>query len=199
MILTIFGSPVVVLKIDNFKELFTDEHYEEMVRYLTSNKNQFEKNSYVRGGETVTTTLRGDTIDQLGSLYDCLRQEGLKYSHLFLENPVKNLKLYTSTVNLSFQGSEIKNHSDIRHDGNEKSLTILFYPKVPKESANLVFIHSSKYSEWVSDRDETDLIRLNVEEGNIVIFDNFLLHAVGTHNSVNPRMSIHSEFDFIID
>lgn len=201
MIQTIFGSPVVVIKLDNYKELFTDEMYKESVNNLTSINNHHE-NSYIRGGKGLTANLENalsKDINRLGLFYDSLRQYGLKYSFLFSKRPIKDLKLFNSVVNLFFYGAESKNHTDARYEGIEKSLSILFYPKVPKMSAELVFIHNSKSNEWVSDREEKDLIRLHVEEGNLIIFDNYLLHAVGVHNSVDPRMSIHSEFDFVYD
>jgi hypothetical protein len=204
MILSIFGSPVVVLSTNNSRELFPEIIYNEIVGYLLNPNNKFTSDlDSVRGGNAYTTglssTININSITELDSLLLLLKQYGLDYSHLYTNNSIKDLDLHNSTVNLYFYGSEVKNHCDKRHSKSKQSLTVLFYPKVPAGSSALVFMHNSEPNDWVSDYNENNLVRLNVEEGTIVIFDNSILHAVGIHNTIEPRMSIHIEFDFVFN
>ncbi len=201
MIQTIFGSPVVILNCDNIQELFPKRLYEEIVEHLMEPENKFVNHNYTRGGKVCTTdvnfTLNKDKINKMSTLLDFLKQTGLKYTHLFTVNSVKDLEFYNMWINLSFEGCEIKNHYDKYNDTTTKSLIVLFYPKAPEGGADLVFIHNSEYGEWASNRSEEDLVRIKVEEGTIVIFDNCILHAVDKHNVVEPRMCIATEFNFV--
>jgi hypothetical protein len=198
MIQTIFGSPVVVLESNDVETLFPKEIYDEIVDHLMGPESKFVMHPYTRGGKVCTTdlnfTMNNDKINRLDTLLNFLKHLGLQYSHLFSDNPVNNLKFHNMWINLSFQGCEIKNHCDKYEDTTDKSLIVLFYPKAPKGGANLVFIHNSKYGEWSSDRSEDDLVRINIENGNIIIIDNSILHAVDKHNLNEPRMCVATEF-----
>jgi hypothetical protein len=197
MIQTIFGSPVVILKSHSTKELFPDEVYNEIVEYMMITDNKFVEHPYARGGKICTTDLN-DTISEkincLNILLEFLKETGLKYAYLYSDQPVIDLEFYNTWINLSFQGCEIKNHYDRYHENYEKSLVILFYPRAPKGGSNLVFIHNSKYGDWIEKYPENDLVRIGIEEGDIVIIDNGILHAVDAHNVVDPRMCIAVEF-----
>jgi len=201
MIQKIFGSPVVILKTDNVQELFSDDIYNQTVEYLTDPKNNFVDHPLSRGGQICTTSsyLTSqrwlDTINELPKLVEFLKKTALKYSHCFFDTPVTHLKFHSSWVNLIFQGCEINNHND-RSNIDEKTLIVLFYPKAPVGGSNLVFIRNGKEGDWVSDQLEQDLVQLKIEEGNIVIFDNSMFHAVSVHNTNIPRMSIATEFTF---
>jgi hypothetical protein len=127
-------------------------------------------------------------------LLDFLQEEGLKYSYLFTDNTVDNLKFDNIWMNLTFNGCEIKNHYDKYENTDFKSLITLFYPKAPIGGSSLVFIHHSKYGQWASECLETDIVRITIEEGDIIIFDNSILHAVDAHNVEEPRMCIAAEF-----
>ena len=201
MIQTIFGSPVVILNTKNSKELFSEEVYNEMFEHLMDSKNKFVEHPYTRGGKICTTdlnsTINQDKINRIDSLLNFLKQTGLMYAHLFTDEPIKDLEFHTMWINLSFEGCEIKNHYDRYDDTDKKSLIILFYPKSPANGSNLVFIHNSKYGEWSSDREDKDLVKINIEEGNIIIFDNHVLHAIDKHKSVDPRMCLATEFNFV--
>ena len=202
MIQTIFGSTVVILKPDNFKELFPDELYNEIVEHLMGPDNKFVDHPYTRGGKICTTDLNSsmqDKIHRVGGLLDFLKQTGLKYAGLYSDKPVKDLKFHTMWINLSFQGCEIKNHYDRYEDTVEKTLIILFYPKAPVGGSNLVFMHNSKYGEWASEYSESDMVKIRIEEGDIAIFDNFALHAVDRHGVEEPRMCVATEFKLDID
>jgi hypothetical protein len=198
MIQTIFGSPVVVLYSDNVKELFPDNVYKETIDHLMGIESKFVDHPYTRGGKICTTdlnfTMNSAKIEKLSTLLDFLKKTGLKYSYLFTNKPVTDLKFHNMWINFSFQGCEIKNHYDKYVDCDDKSLIILFYPKAPTGGANLVFIHDSIYGEWASDRSEKDLVKINIEEGYIVIIDNSVLHAVDVHMLTEPRMCIATEF-----
>jgi len=197
MIQQIFGSTVVILKADNVEELFSRDLYESTVDYLMQIDNKFVDHPYVRGGKICTTDLNSktefNTTIVLDALREFLKRTALNYAHLYSDKPVKDLTFRHSWVNLTFQGCEIKNHND-RDDGINKSLIATFYPKVPADSANLVFIRNSKYGDWASDFLEKDLVRIKIEEGTIVIFDNVTLHAVDAHKAVDPRLCIATEF-----
>lgn len=198
MICTIFGSPVVILKSDNLDDLFPDGLYNEMVDYLMTPGNKFVNHPYARGGNICTTDLNlsinKDKIDQLQPLLSFLQRIGLNHSYLFTDRSVTDLKFDNTWMNLTFQGCEIKNHYDRYEDTDFKSLITLFYPKAPKGGSNLVFIHNSKYGQWPSECLETDLVRIDVEEGNIIIFDNSILHSVDIHKALEPRLCIAAEF-----
>lgn len=198
MIQKIFGSPIVVLEANNIKNLFPEDVYNEMVKHLTEADSNLVGHPYTRGGKVCTTdlnfTMNEDKLERLDTFLDYLKQTGLEYSYLFSDKPVNDLKFFNMWINLSFQGCEIKNHYDKYDDTVDKSLIILFYPKAPKGGANLVFIHNSKYGEWSSDRDESDIIRVGIEDGTIVILDNSVLHAVDKHSVEEPRMCVATEF-----
>jgi hypothetical protein len=203
MIQTIFGSPVVILESNNTKELVSDEIYNEIVDYLMSPDNKLVEHTYARGGKVFSTdvnfAMNKDRIESLDTLLNFLKEKGLTYSYLYSDKPIKDLKFHNMWINLTFQGCEIKNHYDSYDDTKEKSLIILFYPKAPKGGSNLVFIHNSKYGEWASERPEEDQVKINIEDGNIVIIDNFILHAVDQHNLLEPRMCIAFEFTLETD
>jgi hypothetical protein len=198
MIHTIFGSPVVILKPANTENLFPNEIYNEIVDYLMEPRNKFVNHPYARGGKICTTDInhiiKEDKIIRLQPLLDFLQQTGLTYSHLFTDKIVSNLKFDNCWINLTFEGCEIKNHFDKYENTDFKSLITLFYPKSPVGGSNLVFIHNGKYGQWASDSKEADTVKIVIEEGNIIIFDNSILHAIDTHTATDPRMCIVAEF-----
>jgi hypothetical protein len=197
MIQTIFGSPVIILKGNNVDKLLPASVNEEITNYLTHPDNKFIDHPFARGGKISTTDLNSemgiDQIKGLEPLFDFLKNTALKYVELYSDNAVKDLKFCTAWVNLMFRGCEIKNHNDSYYNA-ERSLIVTFYPKVPKGGSNLVFIHNGKEGDWASDCLEKNLLRVNLEDGDIVIFDNFIFHAVDAHNSDVPRMCIATEF-----
>lgn len=197
MIQTIFGSPVVVIKPNIIEQLFPKELYDEMVDHLMKPDNKFVNHPYTRGGKICTTDLSSSMeskINRLSPLINFLKNTGLQYAHLYSDKHIKDLKFDNMWINLSFQGCEIKNHYDRYEDTNYKSLIILFYPKAPVGGSNLVFIHNSKYGDWVDDYSEKDLIKIRIEEGDVIIIDNSILHAVDKHEVTEPRMCVASEF-----
>lgn len=198
MIQTIFGSPVVILKYKDLENLFPNDLYEGIVSYLMEKGNKFVEHPYVRGGKICTTDLNRttseDKINQLQPLFDFLQQTGSKYSYLFTDNTINSLKFNNSWINLTFEGCEIKNHYDKHEDTSFKSLITLYYPKAPIGGSNLVFIHNSKYGQWASDCLEIDMVKIALESGNVIIFDNSILHAIDTHKVSEPRMCIVAEF-----
>jgi len=203
MIQTIFGSPVVVLKTADVEKLFPNEVYKEMVDYLMAPGNKFVDHPYSRGGKICTTdlnlTMNKDKINRLQPLLDFLQETGLKYSYLFTDKVVNDLKFDNTWMNLTFEGCEIKNHYDKFEYTSFKSLITLFYPDASKGGSNLVFIHNSKYGQWVSDCPEADMVKISIEAGNIIIFDNSILHAVDAHAIAEPRMCIAAVFNLDTD
>jgi hypothetical protein len=200
MIQTIFGSPVVFLKASNVEEIFSKNLYNETVEYLMNSDNKFIEHPFTRGGKICTTDLNSkigtDPTNELNLLFEFLKKTALEYVHLFSDRPVKDLEFCNYWINLTFQGCEIKNHND--SNSSEKSLIVTFYPKAPPGGAELVFIHNSKDGEWVSDRLEKDLVRVAVTQGDIVIFDNFIPHAVDVHQIEDSRMCIATEFKILL-
>jgi hypothetical protein len=140
-----------------------------------------------------------DKINQLRPLLNSLQQTSLEYAHLFTDKTVKGLKFDNSWMNLTFEGCEIRNHFDKFESTDFKSLITLFYPKSPLGGSNIVFIHNSKYGDWASDCSETDMVKIAIEEGHIIIFDNSILHAIDTHKSPEPKMCIAAEFKLDTD
>lgn len=203
MIQIIFGSPVVILKFDDLEKIFSNQLYEEMVDHLMAPENKFVDHPYGRGGKICTTDLNLELnnykLVRLESLIDFLQQECLKYSYLFSDKKVKDLKFSNTWMNLTFAGCEIKNHYDKYEDTEFTSLITLFYPKASFGDSNLVFIHDSVYGQWPSECPETDVVKISIEEGTVVIIDNSILHAVDAHNSPNPRMCIAVEFKLETD
>ena len=203
MIQIIFGSPVVFLKTNNVEELFPSTIYEKTVNYLSHTDNKFIDHPLSRGGKICTTAgylnseLWINTLDQLKGLVDFLKNQALNYAHLYSTNTVKDLKFHSSWVNLTYQGCEINNHND-RSNTTETSLIILFYPKAPKNGSKLVFIHDSKEGQWTTDCAESDMVQTIVDEGDIIIFDNFMFHAVDPHGSNIPRMCVAIEFKILL-
>lgn len=196
MIQTIFGSPVVFLKANNVEDLFSKEIYNETVEFLMNSDNKFIDHPFTRGGKICTTDLNSkigtDLTTELNSLFEFLKETALKYVHLFTDKPIKDLRFCNYWINLTFQGCEIRNHND--SNSSEKSLIVTFYPKAPPGGADLVFIHNSKDGEWASGCLEKNLVRLAITQGDIVIFDNFISHAVDIHRVEDSRMCIATEF-----
>ena len=198
MIQTIFGSPVVILKINDLENLFPIELQKEMIDHLMAPGNKFVDHPYARGGKICTTdlysTMKEDKINRLQPLLDFLQERGLEYSYLFTDKTVTNLKFDNTWMNLTFKGCEIKNHYDKFKNTTFKSIITLFYPTTPIGGSDLVFIHNGRYGQWASDCLETDMVRISLEEGNVIIFDNSILHAIDTHKVSVPRMCIVAEF-----
>lgn len=201
MIQTIFGSTIVILKPENLEKLFPNEVREEMIEHLMAPENSYHP--YARGGKICTTDLNlavdPDKFDQLKPLLDFLKDVGSQFSYLFTEKEIKDLKFDNTWMNLTFEGCEIKNHYDKYSDTDFKSLIILYYPKSESGGSNLVFIHNSKYGQWPSECLDSDMVKIAVEEGNVVIFDNSILHAVDAHKLSEPRMCIAVEFKLETD
>tara|TARA_B110000483_G_scaffold157858_1_gene187377 strand:+ start:1758 stop:2342 length:585 start_codon:yes stop_codon:yes gene_type:complete len=194
MILSIFGSPVIVLQ--NEKDLFTDELYNIAIEKLMLPQNKNVNHPYARGGKICSTDLDITSFDDFTNLLDKLKQIGKQYVEVFSSKP--NLKFNNMWINLTYEGCEIKNHWDRYSTDDGKSLIILFYPKAPTGGSNLVFMHNSEYGKWSTDYQDTDSVKLTIEEGDIVIMDNTILHAVDKHSTNEPRMCFATEFDFIL-
>lgn len=191
----IFGSPVVIIKPDHNFSL--TDIYNEMYNFLMMPENKNIDHPYTKGGKICTTDLNStilSKIKSLESLIEFLKRKGIEHAHLFSNEPVKNLVFDNMWINLTFFGCEIQNHYDRYQDYNEKNIIMLFYIKAPVNSSNLVFIHNSKYGDWASEQEEKDLVKIEIEEGNIVIIDNHILHAVDAQLSAEPRMCIATEF-----
>lgn len=203
MIQTIFGTPVVITRLDNLEKIFPEDLYKEMLDHLMVPENKFVDHPYGRGGKICTTDLHlklnKDKLTRLESLIDYLKQEGIRYSYLFSDKKVKDLKFDNTWMNLTFEGCEIKNHYDKYEDTEFTSLISLFYPKANAGDSNLVFIHDGVYGQWPSECSDRDVIKIAIEEGTVVIFDNSILHAVDIHKSSNPRMCIAVEFKLETD
>jgi hypothetical protein len=199
MIQTIFGYPVVVLHPNDLEKLFSKKTRDEMINHLIRPENTYHP--YARGGKICTTDLNlavnADKFNQLIPLLDFLKDIGLQFSYLFTEDKIKDLEFDNTWMNLTFKGCEIKNHYDKYRDTNFKSLIILYYPKAETGGSNLVFIHNSKYGQWPSECSDSDTIKISIEEGNVVIFDNSILHAVDAHKLSEPRMCVAAEFKFL--
>lgn len=197
MILSIFGSPVVILENNDISTLFPDALYNELVNYILSNSKKFEStDGQSRGG----TSFSGNVLDmvssnKINSLTNFLKKISLEYVHVFTDKKVLDIKLTNSTVNLIQQGTEVENHIDLR---SEYALSVLFYPKMPINSGNLVFMHNSAQGDWASDYLDCDIVSLDIKQGSIIILDSETLHAVNTHKSTDLRMSIHNEFSFVL-
>jgi hypothetical protein len=203
MIQKIFGSPIIILKIDDVEQIFPIWLYDDIIDHLMESGNRFVNHPYTKGGKICTTDLTHSVnkikINAIQPLINFLQKIGLKYSYLFTDNLVDNLKFNNSWINLTFEGCEIKNHYDKYENTDFKSLITLFYPKVPPRSSNLVFIHNSKYGQWASNCEEINTVKIEIEQGNIIIFDNTILHAVDAHKSSEPRLCIAVEFNFSTD
>lgn len=198
MIQTIFGSPVIILKFNEIEKIFPNDLYKEMIDHLMMPENKFVDHPYARGGKICTTDLNlglnDNELVRLKSLLDFLRQQALTYSRLFSDKKIKDLKFDNTWMNLTFEGCEIKNHYDKYEDTEFTSLITLFYPKADTGGSNLVFIHDSIYGQWPSECSDRDIVKISIEQGTVVIFDNSILHAVDAHNSPNPRLCIAVEF-----
>lgn len=205
MILTIFNSPVVISKIDNYKEVFTDELRNEIIDYLITNEETCKvydcKKQLVPKclGTDTESAINSTRIEQIIKLHDILKNIGLQYTHLFTDRKTIDLELSATSVNLNFYDFVGINHRDRENDKTEKSLSILFYPKIPPNSANLVFIHNSEENKYTNVYSDNDMVKLGIEEGTVIIFDNQTLHSVDTHKSEDTRMSIHNEFTFVFE
>lgn len=196
MIQTIFGSTVVVLKDHCVEDLLPTTIYEDIVEYLMRSENKFVAHPDTRGGQICTTDLsadlKQDTIDGVRRLIDHLQTTALDYVHLYSATAT-NLEFSYYWINLTFKGCEIRNHTDKNLD-HSKRLVITFYPRAPKNGAELTFIHSSSGGEWVSDCDTKDQVKINIDQGDMVILDTYALHAVSEHRTDEPRMCIAVEF-----
>jgi hypothetical protein len=168
-----------------------------MFDHLMEPANKFVNHPYAKGGKICTTDLNlainEDKLNRLQPLLNFLQTVSSTYSYLFANNTV-NLKFDNIWMNLTFEGCEIKNHYDKYDQTDFKSLIALFYPKAPTGGSNLVFIHNSKYGQWASDCLETDMVKIAIEDSDIIIFDNSILHAVDAHRVSEPRMCIAIEF-----
>ena len=169
------------------------------MKYLMLPENKDVSHPYARGGRICSTdlnfTLTSDKAKQFNILLDTLKQTGIKYANLYSD--ATDLQFDNMWINLTYAGCETRNHWDRYTEEDEKTLIMLFYPKAPLGGSNLVFIHNSNYGDWPSEYQDSDVLRLAIEEGDIVIMDNTILHAVDAHMPSEPRMCIATEFKFV--
>lgn len=202
MIITLFDSPIVVLQGFNVEDLFPKKLQEEILHNLINSTEISNDHSFVRGGKACTANLMSLIDDKnhkhIDDLLSTLRNIGIKYAYVYKQKVI-DLKTHSITINLSHYGSEVCTHQDKRIGENQRSLRMLFYPKMPFAGGRLVFMHENKTGEWVTDQKEKDLVQFHVEEGDIILFDNYIPHAVGPHLSDLSRISIHVEFDFVTE
>lgn len=202
MIQTIFGFPVVLLQTNNVEKLFPQKIYDQVFAYLTDPVNEFTGHPRSRGGKICTTALHHianrwqDSLNELDFLLNFLKTTALEHAHLYSNKVIKDLKFCSSWANLTFYGCEINNHIDGSHPGT-KSLIVLFYPKVPNNGPDLCFIHNSKGNEWPSDYLEKDLVRIKINQGDIVIIDDLMYHSVDIHQVNDSRLCVAFEFELI--
>jgi ectoine hydroxylase-related dioxygenase (phytanoyl-CoA dioxygenase family) len=197
MICSIFGSPVVFLHRDDAEQLFPTREYLHTLEYLT--QQQFQGHDLSRGGAIHTSSgyLVADqwqaTIQALPELVQVLKQAALNHAYLYTDHTVNDLLFHSSWVNVMYQHCEVNLHCD-RSQPQGRSIIVLFYPRAPQGGSNLVFMHHAHTGAWPSDVSEQDLVRVQIQQGDIVIFHNDLLHAVDAHSVAEPRMSMAIEF-----
>lgn len=105
----------------------------------------------------------------------------------------KDIKFTKAWANRMFNGYEVKCHiHELRLDG-----VAIFYPDVPPNSADLVFIKNGKDGSVCSDYSNADRKHISPMEGMLIIHPTGMPHAVSKHLSDEPRTCFIFEFVYV--
>ena len=195
MILTVYDRPVVHVAADQITQPWREELYWYCERYIKHNTDSAQRHPYMRGGAGVSTDLQHNILSSNIMHFDSLLREIMplvqQHADLFVSQPVKRLNYSYSWINLMQQGGEIHAHTD----ANDPTLALIAtYYAQAAESSDLVFIDPQHPVSWPSEAANDHVVRLPVSQGDLVIFDTFITHAVDALNCVGPRMTISTEF-----
>ena len=195
MILTVYDRPVVHVAADQITQPWREELYWYCERYIKHNTDSAQRHPYMRGGAGVSTDLQHNILStdimHFDTMLSVIMPLVQQHADLFVSQPVKRLNYSYSWINLMQQGGEIHAHTD----ANDPTLALIatYYARAA-ESSDLVFIDPQHPVSWPSEAANDHVVRLPVSQGDLVIFDTFITHAVDALNCVGPRMTISTEF-----
>lgn len=135
--------------------------------------------------ETIAT-LAPDRLPPAADLMDWIRSECQDMLG------VERVVIDRSSINRMHYGSEMGFHQHLGIDvpGLEKTpdLVVVFYLVAPPLSADFVLAGESEFKRLVRSHRREELIFITPKEGQLVMHNPALWHAVSTHRSVTPRI-----------
>lgn len=158
----------------------------------------FSKNKYsTLEGNGNVHSIKKDVLMQIPNfdkLLSLLMKSAAQKFNVFFPNQNLSCGLKRGWANEMHLNSKVKIHY---HSNDNNLLVLIYYHKVPENSAKLAFIDTqykkSIKNGFISFDDqiaEKDKKYVDVEEGMCLLHDGRLLHGVGEHKSVESRQSI---------
>jgi hypothetical protein len=195
MILTVYDRPVVHIAADQITQPWRKELCWYCERYVKHNTDSAQRHPYMRGGVCVSTdlqhTILSTDIMHFDTMLSVIMPLVQQHADLYVKQTVKRLNYSYSWINLMQQGGEIHAHTD----ANDPTVALIAtYYAQAAESSDLVFIDPRHPVSWPSEAANDHVVRLPVSQGDLVIFDTLITHAVDALNCVGPRMTISTEF-----
>ncbi len=125
-------------------------------------------------------------------LYEWVTQKILESSDNFGITDPSKISFGRTWANIMFQGCEGTCHS---HPLNIDGVAI-FYANVPANGSELVFIKNGIDGTYISNYNDTEIMRQRVISGDLLIHKPNLPHAVSKHYSQEPRICFIYEFKY---
>lgn len=192
----VFDTAVVVHHC-NDKELFANESIKNSIEFVFSLEEVRETIDQSQIGNAFTTCNHFDKFpltDMPGTeqLSEWVAKRILESGkHFGFENTSK-VEFTRTWINLYFYGCEGTCH---RHPTDIDGVAI-FYPKVPAHSSELVFVRNGIDGTRINQYSNNDLIFQPVTQGDLVIHNPSIPHAISKHNNQDTRVCFIYEFKY---
>jgi hypothetical protein len=193
-----FGKTVVKHHCEILSQCVTPTLIQSVNEMLNHSLSKTDDEEY-RTGPTRTTCDVADLsflkVKDNEKLSSWIAKKCLESASAFGIDSAKGIVLGRNWMNIMYTGSEgvCHKHSD---SGKDPQVVAIFYPYVPNDGAELVFINNGADKTMLRDYIEADRLYQKVTTGDLVIHDSTLFHTVTAHTSSDPRVCFILEFDY---
>ncbi len=126
------------------------------------------------------------------TLTEWISQRLLESSKEFKNKTATKIEFTRTWANVMFYGCEGSCHSHpLDIDG-----VAIFYIKAPNNSSELVFINNGIEGSFINQYSESQIRKQKVKEGDLIIHDPLIPHAVSKHLSQESRICFIYEFKY---
>lgn len=199
-VIQIFGKTVVRHHCQDLNEYLTPELIASASQMLHHPLSRSEEEEYRVGPSRTTCDVHELSVLKTAGhekLTGWIANKCLESATAFGVNNAKSLMLGRNWMNIMYKGSEgvCHNHS---HSGKDPEIVAIFYPYVPVDGAELVFINNGLDKTMLDNYDEIDRNYQKVISGDLIIHDSTLFHTITKHTSESPRVCFIFEIDYQI-
>jgi hypothetical protein len=197
-IIKAFGKTVVKHQCDILSQCVTPTLIQSVNEMLNHSLSKTDDEEY-RTGPTRTTCDVADLsflkVKDNEQLSAWIARKCLESASAFGIDSAKGIILGRNWMNIMYTGSEGVCHKHSEY-GKDPQAVAIFYPYVPNDGAELVFINNGADKTMLKDYDKADRLYQKVTTGDLVIHDSTLFHTVTEHTSSDPRVCFILEFDY---